>query len=204
MQCRQLRPSGISRLPKQKLAAFSMLCKAGSQIGPNWKRPGAVTKLACRKAPGGSLLSSAPYQPTSRAIGVSQQLAWLTIQSEAQFAQDVRSKHCRAVVVEGEQGWIGDPRPFSQAIDGPSLAAKDFGQPTNDHAIKVASVTPVCQIIIIYEACFTYDRCRSKLARRRSGIHGLNLQWKTTTRNFCAGVWDLLVGFLGFAAGAQS
>lgn len=138
-----------------------------------------------------------------RRIRSYEQVAHITTKGSAHFLQDVPPVHARSVMEEPEQRGIGNTRLHPQSIQRPLLSFQDFSKPAHDHAINVASITSLCQTIIIYEACFTYDRCRSKLALGRRGIRGLSLQWKTTTRNFCEGVRDLLVGFLGFAAGDQ-
>jgi hypothetical protein len=132
----------------------------------------------------------------------SEKLARLAAQSTAQFVHHIGPKHFALIMVEPEQGGVRHTRLLSQAVDGPLLPAKDFSKPANDHASKVAGLPALCQTRIIYQLCFTYDECRSKLTLDRKRLCALSLRWETKI-DFCVGMVQAPLGLMVFTAEVQ-
>jgi len=146
-----------------------------------------------------------PLSPTTEALlstGPLEDLARLAVQSAAQFIQDICPIHSGAIVVQPEQSRVGHTGLLSQAINRPILLVEDFSKPASDHANRVAGLNATYQLRYIYQVCFTYYECRSKLARGRKSLYALSLHWKTTL-NFCAGILPASLGLPVFAAEVQ-
>jgi hypothetical protein len=136
--------------------------------------------------------------------GRSQDVTRLTVKRTAQFVQDVRTIHSRAIVVQPEQSWVGHARFFSQAINRPTLLVKDFSKLADDHARNLSDSVSICQVKHIYELCFTYYGCRSRVAPRPRGPSALSAQWKTKATSVRTDISKTFPGLLSTANGGRT
>jgi len=170
---------------------------ADKSTAPHCQVDGVATR-ACERL----LLSSSPGMLGSN--GPSEDVTRLTLQGAAQFVQDICAIHSRAVVIEPKQSRIGHTGLLSQAIDRPTLFVKDSSKLANDHAGNLAGPTALCQLSHIYEVCFTYNVCRSKVAPRQTGLCALGLKWETATTNLRASIAKTSPGLLSCDTGGRT
>ena len=148
-----------------------------------------------------------PFGSTTGALdsaGPSEDLTRLTAERTAQFVQDVRTIHSGAIVVQPEQSRVGHTRLFLQAINRPTLLVKDFSELANDHVDNLTGPTAVCKLNHIYEVCFTYYKCRSKVAPRPRGPRALSVQWKLTATSVRTDISKTFPGLLSTANGGRT
>ena len=150
------------------------------------------------------LLLPGPTVATLGSEGSAEDLTRLTAERTAQFVQDVRTIHSGAIVVQPEQSRVGHTRLFLQAINRPTLLVKDFSELANDHVDNLTGPTAVCKLNHIYEVCFTYYKCRSKVAPRPRGPRALSVQWKLTATSVRTDISKTFPGLLSTANGGRT
>jgi hypothetical protein len=150
------------------------------------------------------VLLPGPTKGVWDSAGPFEEVTQLAPQSPTQLVQNVGSIHSGAIVVQPEQSRIGHAGFLSQPINRPTLLVKDFSELANDHAGRVAGPIAVCKLNHIYEVCFTYYKCRSKVAPRPRGPRALSVQWKLTATSVRTDISKTFPGLLSTANGGRT
>lgn len=135
----------------------------------------------------------------SDSAGRSQDVTWLTIQGTAQLFQDICTIHSGALVTEPKQSRVGHAGLLSQAINRPTFLEKNLSELADDHGRNLAGPVLLCQPSNIYELCFTYNECRSRVAPRSRRLCAVSVLCETTATNPRNGTSRTLLGRLSSA-----